>query len=38
MFLPLVLQGELQSDGLGAALEETKAQADMLQVDLHGRV
>ena len=32
------MQDELQSDPLGAALEETKAKADMLRVDLHGRV
>ena len=28
MFLPLEMQDELQSDGLGAALEETKAQVE----------
>ena len=29
-FLP-VMQGELQSDALGASLEETKAQAGMFE-------
>ena len=32
------MQDELQSDALDAALEETKAQVEMLRVDLHGRV
>ena len=32
------MQDELQPDGLGAALEETKVKADMLRVHLHGRV